>query len=126
MQREFIKNLTIDLFKENKGRIEDDVILNMIKDIVVYFDDGDDEEYESSQQYVGMRKLFRGFIVKDWIAADFNCEQYSELNKIVIVNAVKFYNQCWKHRNREFHNERKQRTRIVNWYKNLKTENLNE
>ena len=107
-------NLIIELFHANKGRIEDEVILNLIEDIVVYFDNGEEDEYVSSQQYVGMRELFRGFIVKDWVEADFNCKQYSELNKIVIANAVKFYNQCWKHRNEEFHNERKQRVRMVN------------
>ena len=120
MQREFIKNLTIDLVKENKARIDEEKILNLIEDIVVYFEDGDEDEYESSQQHVGMKNLFRGFIVKDWEGANFNCVKYSQLNKIVIVNAVKFCNQCWKHRNEEFHNEEKQRVRMINWYNNLK------
>ena len=71
MQREFIKNLTLDLLNENDANIDDEIILNLIEDIVVYFDDGDEDEYESSQQYIGMMNLFRGFIVKDWEGANF-------------------------------------------------------
>ena len=120
MQREFIRNITVELFKANKGRVDEEIILNMIEDIVVYFDDGKEEKYASSQQYGGIRELFRRYIVKDWAAADFNCEKYRELNKIVIVKAVMFYRECWKHRNKEFHNEAKQRIRIVNWCNKLK------
>ena len=53
----------------------------MIEDIVVYFDDEKEEEYTSSQQYIGIRELFRGYIVKDQVGADFNYKKFSKLKK---------------------------------------------
>ena len=44
------------------------------------------------------------------------------MNKVVIKHAVRFYNECWRHRNDEFHDEAKQRNRFINWYEKLKKE----
>ena len=48
MQRYFIQNITEELFVANKGRVDAEIILDMIEDIVVYFDDSKEEEYASS------------------------------------------------------------------------------
>ena len=37
----------------------------MHEDIVVCLDNGDPEEYETSQQCIGIRELSRGFIAND-------------------------------------------------------------
>ena len=74
MKREFIQNITEELFKVNKGRVDAKIFLDMIEDIVVYFNDSEEEEYASSQQYVRIRELFREYIVEDWAVADFNCK----------------------------------------------------
>jgi len=85
MQRQFIKNLVKELLKVNKRKVDEEIVLDMIEDIIVYFDNGDEEEYTTSQQYIGIRELFRGYIVKDWVGSNFNCDTYNELNKIVVV-----------------------------------------
>lgn len=48
----------------------------------------------TSQQHVGIREIVRGFAEKDWEGANFNCEKYKELNKVLIVNAVLFCKGC--------------------------------
>ena len=86
----------------------------MIEDITIYFDNGDEDEFTTSQQYIGFRELFRGYIVKDWVGSNFNCDKYNELNKVVIKHIVRFYNKCWRYRNNEFHDKAKQRNRFIN------------
>jgi len=48
MQRQFIKNLVKELLKVNKRKVDEEIVLDMIEDIVVYFDNGDEEEYTTS------------------------------------------------------------------------------
>ena len=94
----------------------------MLEDVAIYFDESEEDEYQTSQQCIGIGEIFRGFIVKDWEGADFHCEKYSELNKILVANAVRFYNECWKDRNEWYFNERKQKERVVKWYHEIKRE----
>ena len=65
MQHKFIKKTAQDLFRVNKQRIQEETILNMLEDIANFFDNGDEEEYETSQQYISIKEIFRGFVVKD-------------------------------------------------------------
>ena len=50
----------------------------MLEDIVTFFDvreaDDNEEEFETSQQYIRMKELFRGHIVRDWKQANFHCK----------------------------------------------------
>ena len=48
IQRQFIKNLVKELLKVNKRKVDEEIVLDMIEDIVVYFDNGDKEEYTTS------------------------------------------------------------------------------
>ena len=82
----------------------------------------DEDECTTSQQHVGLQQLFRGYVVKDWVGANFNCDVCSELNAILVMHAVKFYVECWENRNEEYHDETKQRSRMINWYRELKDE----
>ena len=59
MQREFIKKTAQDLFRVNEQRIQVETILNILEDIANFFDNRDEEEYETSQQYIGMKEIFR-------------------------------------------------------------------
>ena len=52
----------------------------------------------------------------------FNCNACSELNVILVMHAVKFHIECWEHRHEEFHNETRQRSRMINWCIELKEE----
>ena len=121
-QIKFVKDIEKDVIAVNEGKIDEEVIVDMIEDIAGYLYGCEEDEYATTQQYIGFKELFRGYVVKDWIGTDFNCTKYSELNKIIVVHAVKFYNECWKHRNEVFHNEKLQRVRMIKWYEKLKEE----
>ena len=94
MQRDFIPNVTKELLQANKEQVDNETILDMIEDIVVHFENSNEEEHASTQQCIGMRELLRGCIVKDLRESNFNCDRHRELNKIMVVKAVIFYNEC--------------------------------
>ena len=105
IRRQYVSNLFKEMMKANKGQIETREILDMIEDILVYLENGDPEEYETSQQYIGIDQLFQGFVVRDWKGSDFLCNKYGVLNKILVYHSVIFYKDCWKHRNEEYHDQ---------------------
>ena len=37
----------------------------MIEDILQYLDGEEEEDYETSQEFIGFKNLFQGFVVKD-------------------------------------------------------------
>ena len=119
MQAEFVKETTNELMKHKKENIDDDIIIKIIKDIVKFFK-GDEDEHETSQQHVGIKDLLRGFVVKDWDGANFNCIKHTSLNKILVKKAALFYSKCWKHRNDVYHDEEKQRERLIKWRERIK------
>ena len=90
LQREFVKKTAEDLFRLNAQNIEEETILNMLEDIVIFFEDGEEDKHEASQQYAGIREIFYGFIVKDWEGANFNCDRCKELNIIIVASAFRF------------------------------------
>ena len=88
----------------------------MLKDISIFFS-GEEDEYETSQQYISMKELFRGFVVKDQEEVNFNCNKFRDLNKVFIVNEVLFYKECWVHRNEYYFNEE---NKEKGWYSGKK------
>ena len=64
----------------------------------------------------------------DWEGTNLNATKYKKLNKIIVRKCVEFYVKCWKERNEEYHNDDKQRNRIMKWYEKikLKAENSNQ
>ena len=110
------------MFKKNKNKISDIDILDILEDIITFFDNGEEEEdeFETCQQYIGMKELFRGYVVRNWKETNFNTTKYAELNKILVWNVVLFYNKCWLHRNECYQDAKMQRKRMISWYKKLK------
>ena len=49
-----------------------------------------------------------------------NCTKYKTLNRILVYRYVKYYNECWKDRNRILHDENKQKERLKRWCENEK------
>ena len=81
-----------------------------------------DEEvdYESYQESIGFKHLFRGIVMRDWKGENLQHRKYRELNKILVRKCVWFYKQCWDKRNEAYHDEEKQRNRIRHWHKKIK------
>ena len=79
----------------NEQRIQEETILNILEDIAISFDsEEEEEENKTSEQYICIRESFRGYILKDWEGAHFNCNKFRDLNKVLIVNVVLFYKEC--------------------------------
>ena len=101
MQRDFITETAEQLLKKNKGKMHENETLEILEDIVTFFDvgEGEDnkEEFETSQQHIEMKELFRGHVMRDQKQANFHYTKHADLNKIIVGNAVLFYNECWKY-----------------------------
>ena len=97
-QREFIIQLTKQLTKKDNGKIEVKDIFDALEDIVAFFngeeEEDNKEEFETSQRCIGMKSMFRGYAVRDWKQANFHCTKCTELNKVIMRNAVLFYYEC--------------------------------
>ena len=52
------------MFKKNWDKIREDKMLEMLKNIVTFFNVGEEDdneaEFETSKQWIGMKQLFRG------------------------------------------------------------------
>ena len=113
-------DLLHDLINKRPNQCTYEDLFDMIEDILIYFNDEDEEEYTTNQHMVGMKYLFRGFIVKTWKGVNLSTNMYKILNKIVVYHCVMYYKKCWDHRNKAYHNEAIQRERVIKWYRNIK------
>jgi len=64
LRRKFIFDLAKELLKHRPHQCSHDEVLDMTEDILLYLDNEDDDEYATSQHLIGMKYLFRGFVVK--------------------------------------------------------------
>ena len=119
-RKPFVENALKELMKNRPPQTYRDVIIEIIKDIVVYLRKGDEEEYATNQHLIGMHYLFRGYPVKDWKGLNFGETKYESVNKILVKHCVNFYEECWDHRNEIKHNPNMQRERAIRWHKKLK------
>ena len=69
-------------------KVDSEEILSFAEDILRYLENEENEEYETNQYLIGMKKLFRGHAVKSWKGVDFSTIKYKEANKIVAVKCV--------------------------------------
>ena len=90
-----------------------------------YIENEEDEEYETNQYLVGMKELFRGYVVVDWEGTEITNDKFRVLNVIVAKKCIEFYTKYWKHRNEAYHDGEKQRLRIKKWFLNERENALN-
>ena len=92
IRKEFIAELLIELVKANGDEVCINTIMAFGEDILRYLEYKDNnEEYETSQNLIGMKELFRGYVVRVWIGADMSSDKYRKLNKIIVRKCVEFY-----------------------------------
>ena len=108
------------MLKEKLPNIQVKEIFSLIEDILRYFENEESEDYKTNQAIIRMKDLFRGYVVKVQKGINFSSKKYTKLNKIVIKHCVKYYNKCWNYRNKYYHNDEKQKERIIKQYKNIK------
>ena len=48
-------------------------------------------EYETNQQYIGIKNLFRGVVIKVWFGMTFSQTKYEDCNKVLIREYIRYY-----------------------------------
>ena len=84
LRREFVKQMLKELNINCPHNIEKEEILAIVEDILIYLEDRNSDNYKTNQGILGIRNLFRGYIVKVWKGANFAQDKYHKLNKIVV------------------------------------------
>ena len=85
--------------------IDEEEILLFIEDILRYLEDDSDDEYKTNQEILGMKNIFRGYVVKVWKGTNFAQNKYRKLNRIVVRLSIQYYYKYWIERNKIYHNE---------------------
>ena len=94
----------------------------MVNDIVKYFNT--EEFFWTNQQAWGVREIFRGVVVKSWVAMPVESIKFKKHNKILIKKAVEFYSKCWKERCNVLHSLECRKQRLNKEIKGIKTESM--
>ena len=69
---------------------------------------------------IGMDKIFKGWVVKNWI--DMHQLQrlnMKEVNREIVKSSVWYYSKAWKNRNDMLHDKDKYREHVIEWHKRL-------
>ena len=80
--------------------------------------------FETNQQVIVMKYLFRGFSMEAWKGIEFSRNKHTCYNKIVNQNCMNYYYKYWKDRNEKLHDEIVQRKIIIEWQQNKHTRSL--
>ena len=128
LRKEFVKDLVVTLVKNKPEDVNVEATMSFVEDALKHIENEEEEEHETNQQHVGTQELFRGRVAIDWEGANLNTRKCKTLNKIIARKCVEFHMKCWKKRNNDYHDENKQRKRILKWHEKIKmkAENSNE
>ena len=66
MRVEHVKILTVSLMKCENRKVDAEEILSFVEDTLRCLENEEIEEYETNQYLIGMKELFRGYVVKAW------------------------------------------------------------
>ena len=86
--------MSLEMLAVNQKNVSVDEIFSIIKDILNFLENGDQDDYETNQHMVGMAELFRGDIVKVQKDIDFSQNKYHVLKRIIIKHCVLYYEKC--------------------------------
>ena len=84
LRKEFIEKLLVELIKQTIDNVDVNMIMAFCEDILRYLEEEEEDKYETNQQYIGMKELFRGYIVIDWEGVDLQYVKYRNLNRIIV------------------------------------------
>ena len=115
---EFIVNLFVALKEVLSELIEHAEVRTIIEDIIKFL--RGETEFDLNRQYIKMKYLFRGFAIKAWKGSNLNSAKYTECNRILIQDCVKYCKEYWDDRNKKMQDEVVQRERVILWCNNKK------
>ena len=123
--REKWRNKLIKDIKHNEKNqsIHNDAF-QFVEDIFLYMNGSND--VPGSQNVIGFKMLFRGYVVKDWFGGNSEETKYHNTNRMIVKSCVKLYHDCWCQRNDLMQNDKNKKDRlleevqrILEEYKNL-------
>ena len=88
---ELCKKLANAARKVKVSAYEKNIVKEIIKDIGTYFNG--EAKFWTNQQVLGIREVFRGVVVKIWVAMPLERVIFLVHNKIIVREAVNFYSQ---------------------------------
>ena len=91
LRKDFVKNLLIEMLKERPKEVDRIDIFDIIEDILKYLDEDEEGDFETSQEFIGFKYLFRGIVMRDWKGSNLRCRKYRKLNKILVKHCALFY-----------------------------------
>jgi len=120
LQCEYIKEI-----KEKGNKIihsDDDKQLFklIIEDVTQYLARNESWTYNTTQHIIGMKNMFKGWIVKGWDNPE--KEQSPEMikvNKMLVKASVSYYSKSWVHRNEMLHNPKSYKSYVVQWHNRI-------
>ena len=71
-----------------------DAELRLLINVIRKFMREDEDDYETNQQTIGMKHLFRCFSVKEWKGTQEDKKKYTNLNIIVNQHCMPCYCKC--------------------------------
>ena len=84
MRKQFAEALSLELIKYKPINVDVNLIIVHYEDMTRCLEEEIEEEHETNQQCAGMKKMFQGYMVKDWAEIDFNYKKCPFLNKIIV------------------------------------------
>ena len=79
--------------KKVKASMHERKIINeIIRDELKYFHR--ESNFGTNQQALSMREVFRGVVVKHWVALPLEGINFRVHDKIIVREAIKFYSEC--------------------------------
>ena len=119
LKQEYLDELKKTILKE---KITDDekIIVDMILDDINTYLFSKDNEYNTTQHIIGMKMIFRGWVVKNWININQQTSiSMKRINKIIVKRSVLYYSKSWKQRNEILHCPEIYRRYMIEWYKKI-------
>ena len=115
-RRKFIEDLLYELRTKKLPLVEVKDAFVMTEDILVYLEKWEDDEYITNQHIIGMRYLFRGFLIKVWKGVNLSDNKCRQENRILMQHCVRCYRLCWDNRNEALCIESTKREQAIKWY----------
>ena len=82
-----------ELKSEQDKETSNEQLCGMINDIRDFLNQSEGD-YKTNQSFIGMKYLFRGFVITNLYKTNFNTSKYIKYNQIINKHYMKYYILC--------------------------------
>ena len=97
---------------------ESKIVDEIIKDVSKYFNE--ESNFWTNHQVLVMRDIFRGVVVKSWVALLLERLNFIACDNIITLEVVKFYSEYWRERCKALHTPEYEKSSLNNKIKQIK------